>query len=224
MIGKRSGTWRMAAVVAAVTASSSCVQRFSTDIPINFQTELTSKYVGRKAWTRASLQDEKKEIRIEQDQEVEITELGMHRTGSVTLVATQGRKRVVFPFHLDRPLTLEVYEKTLLDYLWMDSPEARFDANKEKYGTRLAEAIRDHKIVKDMPQYVAYLAWGPPSRVEDVAGTVVERWKYETPNVKGMIDFLSGKVAKFDGENVQDTEAAKKKKAVRRGTTASSSR
>ena len=55
-------------------------------------------------------------------------------------------------------------------------------------------------------------------------GTAVERWSYDTPNVKGRIDFIAEKVAKSEGENVQDTEAAKKKKAVRRGTTASAER
>ena len=213
---------RMIAVLSATTAAllvvPACVRQFSTDIPVNFQSELTSKYRGRTAWTRASLQDEKKEIKIEQDEEVEIAELGMHRTGSVTLVAKKGRKRIVFPFHLERPLTLEQYEKALLDYVWLESPEARFSANKEKYGTRIAEAVRDHKILKDMPQYAAYLAWGVPTRVEEIGAA--ERWVYETPNVKGgLVDFLNAKVAKFQGENIQDTEEAKKKKAVRRGTT-----
>jgi hypothetical protein len=208
-------------VVALVALhGGACVKQFSTDIPVNFQTVLEDKYLGRTAWTRASLQDEKKEIKIEQDQEVEITELGMHRTGSVTIVSKQGRKRVVYPFHLERPLSLEVYEKTLLDYLWLESPDARFSAQKEKYGTRIAEAVRDHKILKDMPQYLAYLSWGTPTTVEQPEGTQVERWNYDTPNVKGRIDFLGGKVAKFDGENIQDTEEAKKKKAVRRGSTA----
>jgi hypothetical protein len=208
------------AVALAALTGGACVKQFSTDIPVNFQTVLEEKYLGRTAWTRATLQDEKKEIKIEQDQEVEITELGMHRTGSVTVESKQGRKRVVFPFHLERPLTLEVYEKTLLDYLWLESPDARFTAQKDKYGTRIAEAVRDHKILKDMPQYLAYLSWGTPTSVEQPEGTQVERWNYDTANVKGRIDFLGGKVAKFDGENVQDTEAAKKKKAVRRGSTA----
>jgi hypothetical protein len=212
------------AVAAGAVAGSACVRQFSTDIPVNYQSHLNAKYRGRTAWTRASLQDEKKSIKIEQDQEVEIAELGMHRTGSVTVIAKQGRKRVVFPFHLPRPMTLEVYEKTLLDYLWLEAPEARFGTHKEKYGTRIAEAVRDHKILKDMPQYLAYLSWGPPTSSERPTGTEVERWNYDTINVKGRIDFLAGKVAKFEGENIQDTEAAKKKKAVRRGTTASAER
>jgi len=214
---------RVAGLVAVVAFVPACVRQFSTDIPVNFQSRLTEKYVGRTAWTRASLQDEKKSIKIEQDQEVEITELGMHRTGSVTVVTVKGRKRVVYPFHLQRPLRLEDYEKTLLDYLWMEAPETRYDAQKQKYGTRIAEAVRDHKILKDMPQYLAYLSWGPPTRSEVVTGNI-DRWVYETPNVKGRIDFLAGKVAKFEGENIQDTEAAKKKKAVRRGSTASAER
>lgn len=211
-------------VVAAVTLPSACVRQFSTDIPINFQSQLLERYKGRTAWTRASLQDEKKNIKIEQDEQVEIVELGMHRTGSVTIVAKKDHKRVVYPFRLQRPLSLEVYEKTLLDYLWMEAPEARFDVQKEKYGTRIAEAVRDHKILKDMPQYLAYLSWGAPTSTAMLEGTAVERWTYDTPNVKGRIDFIAGKVAKFEGENVQDTEAAKKKKAVRRGTTASAER
>lgn len=211
-------------VLLALVASTSCMSKFSTDIPVNFQTILEDKYVGRTAWTRATLEDEKRPVRIEQDQEVKIVDLGMQRTGSVTLVAATGRTRVVFPFRLQRPLTLEDFEKTLLDYLWMESPQVRFDANKQKYGTRIAEAIRDHKILKDMPLYVAYLSWGAPSGMEKVQGTAIDRWVYDRhPNVKGRVDFLAAKVAKFEGENVQDTEAAKKKKSIRRGSTATAS-
>jgi hypothetical protein len=206
-------------------ASSACVRTFSTDIPINYQTLLEDRYVGRTAWTRQTLQDEKKNIRIEQDQEVEVVDLGMQRTGSVTVVAKQGRTRVVYPFRLPRPLTLEAYEKTLLDYLWLESPEKRLADNKEKYGTRIAEAIRDHKVLKDMPQYAAYLSWGAPTRIEYPEGTQVERWTYDTPNLTGArVDFAAGKVAQFDGENIQDTEEAKKKKSTRRGIQAADGR
>lgn len=206
------------ALCVALAGSSACVSSYSTDIPVNYQSVLCEKYVGRRAWTRTTLKDEKKDIKIEQDEEVTILELGMYRAGSVTVVSKQGHRRVVFPLELTRPLTLEVYEKTVLDYLWLDGPEARFDANKQKYGIRIAEAIRDHKILKDMPQYVAYLAWGAPTSNERPEGTAIDRWKYNTPNLTGArIDFLSGKVAKFEGENISDTEAAKKKKSLRRG-------
>jgi hypothetical protein len=107
--------------------------------------------------------------------------------------------------------------------LWLESPETRFEANKAKYGTRIAEAIRDHKVLKDMPQYVAYLSWGAPTQTEHPEGTPIERWKYENANLAAArIDFLAGKVAKFEGENIQDTEAAKKRKAVRRSSSTSS--
>lgn len=209
-------------VCMALVGSTSCMNRYSTDIPVNFQTVLEEKYVGRTAWTRVTMEDEKRPERIEQDQEVRIAALGMQRNGSVTILSPSGNKRIVFPFRLPRPLTLEDYEKTLLDYLWMDPPQVRFDANKQKYGTRVAEAIRDHKILKDMPQYVAYLSWGAPSSSEKVQGTAVDRWVYDKhPNAKGRIDFLSAKVAKFEGENIQDTEAAKKKKSIRRGSSTS---
>lgn len=206
--------------VLALAGATGCVNKFSTDIPTNYQQVLSGKYVGKPAWTRVTLQDEKKDIRVEQDQEVTITELGMHRNGSVTVVSKQGRKRVVYPMRLARPLTLEEYEKVLLDLVWLESPEVRFEANKTKYGTRIAEAIRDHKILKDMPQQAAYLSWGAPTGSERPEGTNVDRWKYDTPNLTGArLDFAAGKVARFEGENVADTEAAKKRKAVRRGTT-----
>ena len=124
-------------VLVALAGSTSCMSRFSTDIPVNFQTVLDKKYVGRTVWTRATLADEKRPTKVEQDQEATIVELGLQRTGSVTVVAAAGRKRVVFPFHLQRPLTLEDFEKTLLDYVWLEPPPARFDANKQKYGPGL---------------------------------------------------------------------------------------
>ena len=203
-----------------LVCAAACVRTFSTDIPVNYQMVVEKKYVGRTAWTRQTLQDEKKPgVKVEQDEEVSIVTLGMQRTGSVTVVTRKGHKRVVFPFRLPRPLTLEVYEKTLLDYLWLESPEARFEKNKTTYGTRIAEAVRDHKILKDMPQYVAYLTWGAPTSTLQVEGSRRERWAYESPNLAGArIDFDAGRVVAFDGENVADTEAAKRKKSVRRGT------
>lgn len=208
-----------AIALVCTVAAAGCLSKYSTDIPVNYQVLLNERYAGRSAWTRRSLQDEKKNVRIEQDMAVELVALGMHRTGSFTVVAKQGHKRVVFPLHLARPLTLEIFEKTLLDYLWFESPEERFEANKTKYGTRLAEAVRDHKILKDMPQFVAYLSWGNPDSIDRPEGTSVERWQYDNSNLPGArIDFLAGKVAQYDGENISDTEAAKKRKLTRRGS------
>jgi hypothetical protein len=71
-----------------------------------------------------------------------------------------------------------------------------------------------------MAQYVAYLSWGAPKDTERPEGSPVERWKYDSANLPGArIDFLAGKVAKFEGENIQDTEAAKKRKSMRRSST-----
>ena len=211
--------------LVAVWALAGCVDRYATDIPVQYHSILMQKYVGKHAWTRLTVQHEKKNVKIEQDQEVQIVALGMQRNGSVTLLSKVGHKRVVFPFRLPRPLTLEIFEKTLLDYLWLDSPQVRFDKNKEKYGTRYAEAIRDHKVLKDMPQYAAYLSWGAATRVEYPEGTSVERWHFDTANLAGArVDFKDKKVAQFEGENVSDTEAAKKKKSVRRGVQAADSR
>jgi hypothetical protein len=212
--------WSIPVWALVLVGGSGCVSRYSTDIPVNYQTVLLEKYQDRTAWTRVTMQDEKKSIKIEQDQEVTISELGMYRNGSVTVIAKQGQKRVVYPLRLERPLTLEMYEKTLLDVLWLEPPETRFEANKQKYGTRIAEAIRDHKLLKDMPQYAAYLAWGAPNKAGAVEGTEVDRWSYDTANLPGArVDFLAGKVRQFEGENIADTEAAKKRKAARRGTT-----
>jgi len=202
-------------------AAGGCMDRFSTDIPVNFQDILTERYLGKPAWTRRTLQDEKKEIKVEQDQEVVVEALGLFRNGSVTVRSKLGHKRVVFPFRLARPLTLEEYEKTLLDFLWFESPEARFEANKAKYGTRFAEAIRDHKLLKDMPQYVAYLSWGAPDEITRPDGSPADQWKYDNANLPGAtidINNTTNKVGQFAGENIADTEAAKKKKAVRRGS------
>lgn len=205
------------AVLAYGWAASGCVDRYATDIPMEYHNVLIEKYVGKHAWTRLTVQHEKKNVKIEQDQEVLVTELGLHRTGSVTVETLDGKSRVVYPFNLSRPLTLEYYERALLDAFWFESPEARYAANKEKYGTRIADAIRDHKILPDMPMVVAYLAWGPPNKIVPIKRGTDETWQYNTPNLKkAQIDFRGGKVAKADGENVADTEAATKRKRLRR--------
>lgn len=178
---------------------------------------LQEKYVGKSAWTRLTVQHEKKNVKIEQDQEVVITDLGLHRTGSITVETVDGKKRVVFSFNLERPLTLEYYERALLDAFWLTTPEERYGADKEKYGTRVADAIRDHKILQDMPMYVAYLSWGAPTKIIPIKRGTDETWQYNTPNLKkAQIDFRGGKVASSDGENISDTEAATKRKRLRR--------
>lgn len=193
------------------------MSRFSTDIPVEYHEILEQKYLHKPAWTRLTVQDEKKNLKVEQDQEVRVIALGLQRSGSVTLETPNGRTRVVFPFELERPLTLEHYEAALLDALWFESPETRYTRHKEKYGTRIADAIRDHKILNDMSMDVAYLAWGAPDNINAIKRGRDERWEYNTLNLKNAsIDFRGGRVVKADGENVADTEAATKRKRVRR--------
>lgn len=215
---ERSRPGRAAAVlVGFLLCLSGCVARYSTDIPLEYHKVLEDKYLGKEAWTRLTLQDEKKNVKIEQDQEVVVTDLGLERSGAVTIESPNGRKRVVYPFHIARPLTLEQYEKALLDALWFESPDVRYAHNKEKYGTRIADAIRDHKVVTDMAMQVAYLTWGAPTKVIATKRGSNERWEYDTANLKkASIDFAGGKVAHVDGENVSDTEAASKRKRMRR--------
>ncbi|MFQ5600617.1 MAG: hypothetical protein ACE5G2_08685 [Candidatus Krumholzibacteriia bacterium] len=206
-----------AALGVLLLGSAGCVSTFSTDVPVEFHRFLQEKYLGRPAWTRLTLQDEKKNIRIEQDQEIKVVRLGLMRAGSVTVETPNGRQRVVFAFDLQRPVSLEHYEKALLDALWFDSPEERYARNKQKYGTRLADAIRDHRILKDMTQKAAYLAWGAPSKVVAIKRGSDESWEYNNLNLKNArIEFRGGRVVKVDGENVSDTEAAKKRKRFRR--------
>lgn len=213
-------SWRGRGLVlglAALLLASGCVNRYSTDIPMQYHALLESKYVGKHAWTRLTLQHEKKNVKIEQDQEVVITALGLHRSGSVTIETVEGNEHVIYPFNLERPLSLEHYERALLDALWLESPEARYAANKEKYGARVADAVRDHKILNDMSMQVAYLSWGAPTKIQAIKRGTDETWDYSTPNLKkAQIVFRSGKVASSDGENVSDTEAATKRKRLRR--------
>jgi hypothetical protein len=219
MLNGQGGLGRLApgAALLLLLLHAGCVNRYSTDIPLEYHSLLEEKYVSKSAWTRMTLQDEKKNLRIEQDQEVVVTAVGLQRSGSVTLETPNGRTRVVFPFELERPLTLEHYEAALLDALWFDSPETRYARNKEQFGTRIADAIRDHKILPDMPMDVAYLTWGAPSNIIPIKRGSDERWEYNTLNLKNArIEFRGGKVVQSDGENISDTEAATKRKRVRR--------
>jgi hypothetical protein len=194
-----------------------CVSRYSTDIPLEYHTILEDKYLNKPAWTRLTVQDEKKNLKIEQDQDVKVIALGLQRSGSVTVETPNGRNRVVFPFELERPMTLEHYEAALLDALWFVAPEERYAQNKTQYGTRIADAVRDHKILTDMSMDLAYLSWGAPNNINAIKRGSDERWEYNTLNLKNAsIDFRGGKVVKVDGENVSDTEAATKRKRVRR--------
>jgi hypothetical protein len=216
----RSGLFAVALLVLVVVSGLACSPAtYSTDVPIEFHQILREKYEGRTAWTRRTLQDEKKPTKIEQDQEVVIHKLDLSRSGAVDLQTPDGHTRIVFPFSLKRPITLEHYEKELLDVLWLTPPEERYEANKKVFGTRIADAIRDHRILPDMSQRHAYLAWGPPTEITNVVKRGQdEEWHYNNLNLKSAkIVFRSGKVAQSVGENIQDTEAARRRKNVRRG-------
>jgi len=214
----RAGLFLVVAVGMLLPTLGCGPTTYSTDVPVEFHALLAEKYEGRTAWTRRTLQDEKKAIKIEQDQEVVVRKLNLSRSGSVSLETPNGRTKIIFPFDLHRPISLEHYEKELLDILWFSSPEERFASNKEKFGTRIAEAIRDHKILKDMSQRHAYLSWGPPTEVASVVKRGLdEEWHYDNLNLKkAKVVFRSGKVAQSVGENIQDTEAARRRKNVRR--------
>jgi len=215
----RAGRFLVTTLSALVLASLGCgPTTYSTDVPVEFHKFLADKYEGRTAWTRLTLQDEKKSRKIEQDEEVVVRKLNLTRSGSVALETPNGRIKINFAFNLERPITLEYYEKELLDYLWFESPEVRYQQNKEQFGTRIADAIRDHKILQDMNQRTAYLSWGPPTEISDVVKRGLDEvWNYENLNLKkAKIIFRSGKVAQSNGENIQDTEAARRRKNARR--------
>jgi hypothetical protein len=216
----RSGMFLFAALVMIVLSISACgPSTYSTDVPVEFHEILRAKYEGQRAWTRRTLQDEKKTTKIEQDQEVDVHRLDLARSGAVALETPNGRTKIVYPFNLKRPITLEHYEKELLDVLWFTPPEERYAANKKVYGTRIADAIRDHRILQDMSQRHVYLSWGAPTQIANVVKRGEdEEWQYDTLNLKNAkVIFRSGKVAQFVGENIQDTEAARRRKNVRRG-------
>lgn len=191
---------------------------YSTDVPVEFHKFLAEKYEGRTAWTRRTLQDDKKSRKIEQDQEIVLRKLNLTRSGSVAMETPNGRIKINVAFNLPRPITLEYFEKELLDLLWFETPEKRYADNKVQYGTRIADAIRDHKILQDMNQRTAYLSWGAPSEITSVVKRALdEEWQYETLNLKkAKIVFRSGKVAQSVGDNVQDTEAARRRQNARR--------
>ena len=206
---------------AVLFAGAGCSpSTYSTDVPVEFHEFLTAKYEGKHAWTRKTLQDEKKTAKIEQDQQVIVRSLQLNRSGSLAIETPNGRIKVIFAMGLERPISLEHFEKELLDVLWFDSPEVRYATNKKEFGTRIADAIRDHSVLKDMSQRHAYLAWGPPSEITSVVKRGLdEEWQYETLNLKkSKIIFRSGKVAQSVGDNVQDTEAARRRKSLRRAS------
>lgn len=215
----RAGLYLGATLSLLLLSSLGCgPTTYSTDVPMEFHKLLSEKYEGRTAWTRLTLQDEKKSRKIEQDQEVVVRSLNLTRSGSVALETPNGRIKINVPFNLERPITLEYYEKTLLDLLWFESPEVRYAKNKKAFGTRIADAIRDHKILPDMNQRTAYLSWGPPNEISSVVKRGLdEEWNYDNLNLKkARIVFRSGKVAQSAGENIQDTEAARRRKNARR--------
>jgi hypothetical protein len=217
----RVGLILFALSIAALFHGAGCSpSTYSTDVPVEFHEFLTAKYEGKHAWTRRTLQDEKKSAKIEQDQKVVVRSLQLTRSGSLALETLNGRIKVVFAMGLDHPISLEHFEKELLDVLWFDSPEVRYAANKKEYGTRIADAIRNHTVLKDMSPRHAYLSWGTPTEITSVVKRGLdEEWQYETLNLKkSKIIFRSGKVAQSVGDNVQDTEAARRRKNLRRSS------
>ncbi len=155
------------------------------DIPIEQMDKLNEKYVGCTAWTRALIVDIKQTGVIGRGTEIEIVELDLH-WGTAVGVRGPNKRKYRHALEIERPVTMEAFDKAMERLFWFDKPEKRYRMNLRSYGKRTARAIRDNELFKGMNRAAAIESWGWPDEMfsSDIGNEHSEQWIYRDPRQK----------------------------------------
>jgi len=192
----------IAVLAVAVAACSSVKNVVSQDMPLETQHKILDKYKDTYVWTRVPVQDIGEGGIIPRDEKVKIVDVGMFKTGSVTVETLKKKNRVVQGLNLDKPLTEAKIDSSLTEFFWFDDPTLRHVAFIRKFGKENAKLIMNHDLVAGMTPEAALASWGKPAKTttSERNGVVQERWTYpsEVVGKSRNIDFENGKVKRWD--------------------------
>jgi hypothetical protein len=192
----------IAVLAVAAAACSSVKEVVSRDVPLEVQEKILDKYKDRYVWTRLQIQDLGEGGTIPRDEKVKIVDVGMFKTGSVTVETLKKKNRVVQGLNLTKPLTEAKCDSALAEYLWFEDPTLRHVRFIREFGKENAKLIMAHDLVAGMEPDAAMASWGKPASMErnERNGVVQERWRYPTANVGRFRDivFENGKVKTWD--------------------------
>jgi hypothetical protein len=157
------------------------------DISLENQEKLLEKYVGRKAWTRTTLEDltereipgEAKKQIVLRDTKIEIVDLKFSYNGAVSLMDPK-RKKIVHGLKIEPPLSVEKIDARLAELMWFKSPMLRQVDYIRAWGKRAARAVINHEIFIGMPVEAALESWGIPTEIRrnEIGGEIEEQWAY----------------------------------------------
>lgn len=169
-----------------MSACSSVKKIVVKDIPLEDQKAVLDKYAGRTVWTRVVLHDMGDGGNVARDEEVKIVDVSMIYKGSVTVQTLKRKNKVVQALELERPLTPEKIDAKLADLFWFDDPTMRHVRFIREYGKKVAQAIMDHDVFKDMSADAAMDSWGPPisKELNELNGRLNAKWVYPTDTPK----------------------------------------
>ncbi len=192
----------VAVVVAAIAACSSVKNVVVQDMPLEVQKDVLDEYKDRYVWARVQLQDLGEGGIVPRDEKVKIVDVGMVKSGSVTVETLKKKNRVVQGLNLDKPLTKAKIDSALAEYVWFDDPTIRQVQFIREFGKETAKLIMTHDLVAGMSPEAALASWGRPTTTErnERNGVVQERWRYPTATVGRTRDILfeNGKVKSWD--------------------------
>jgi len=188
------------AVLIAAAGCSQVKQVVVKDIPLEEQKLIQDTYRERSAWTRGVLEDMGEGGSIPRDEKVEIVDVGLHFSGSVTVRTLKKRNKVTQPLELERPLTKEKIDEKMNELFWFVDPTLRQVSYIRKWGKKTAQAIVDHEVFIGMSAEAAIESWGFPVKknINEIGGKREEQWIYPSGKRNKYVYIIDNKVSKWD--------------------------
>jgi hypothetical protein len=189
-----------AAVLIAANGCSQVKNVVVKDIPLEEQKLIHDTYKDRTAWTRGVLEDMGEGGSIPRDEKIQIADVGLHYSGSVTVRTLKKRNKVRQALELERPLSKEKIDAKMEELFWFVDPTLRQVAYIRKWGKKTAQAIVDHEVFVGMTAEAAVESWGFPAKrnIHDIGGKREEQWIYPAGKRNKYIYIIDNKVSKWD--------------------------
>ena len=192
----------IAVLAMAAAACSSVKEVVNQDVPLEVQEKIMDKYKDRYVWARLEIQDLGEGGTIPRDEKVKIVDVGMFKTGSVTVETLKKKNRVVQGLNLSKPLTEAKIDSSLAEFFWFEDPTLRHVRFIREFGKENAKLIMTHDLAAGMSPDAAMASWGKPVSMErnERNGVVQEQWGYPVANTTRLrkILFENGKVKSWD--------------------------
>ena len=187
-------------LVLAITACSGYKKVVVKDIPLEEQKDILDTYKDRSAWTRGALEDTGEGETIPRDTKIQIYDIGMYYSGTVTVKTLKRKNTITHALELDRPLTKVKIDEKMATLFWFTDPTMRQVDYIRKWGKKTARAVVAHEVFVGMSAEAAVESWGYPVKknISEIGGKKEEQWIYPAAGNRNNYIYVSNnKVTKW---------------------------